>query len=311
MLRLTVQVPEGRDRTAVAELRDGLKTVVSGTAAASSTPAIAAAHGNSVCDPLRPWGHPPFGVYRLLSHLAATVAEAREYGSPVLLFEPQSGAALDAESFGRLALLVYGGPAGRDGRLRRTQGGVRVTDAMLRIVAARLAAGAELELRLEPLRAPRWWQFWRSRADTEELSQSVLAPLSPPLDEASVLARLTTAAPRRVQRAFDDADSIDRDRSQDGSSSQTGSGSDPFQGGGGRSGGAGASGSWGADSAPRGVDQAGRIVVGAAALAAVADAASRGAGELPGQDRLASERSDPGTTAASDAGPSAETNTAY
>ncbi len=306
MLRLTVQVAETRDRTAVAELRDGLKRVATDTAVASSTQAIAAAHGNSVCDPLRPWGHPPFGVYRLLSHLAATAEEAREYGGHLLLFEPESGAALDAESFGRLALFVYGGPTGREGRLRRTQGGVRLTDRMLQRIVERLGPDADLELRLEPLRAPSWWQFWRRPAETGLLSQSMLEPLAPPLDEISILEKLMKSAPRRVKRALDDGESFDRDRWYERSTSQTSSGGNVFQGKGGESGGAGASGSWGGEGGGRGVDQAGRIIGGVAAaatLAAVADAASRGAGETPGGGSPASATSDSGT--------GAETNTAY
>src|SRR4029453_13320625 len=116
MLRLTVQVPEARDRTAVATLRAGLKTLATGPAVASATPAIAAARGNPACNPHRPWGHPAPGGYRLLFHRATQPEQTAEYGSHFLLFEPESGDALAAESFGRLRVLPPGGPSRGDRR---------------------------------------------------------------------------------------------------------------------------------------------------------------------------------------------------
>src|SRR5687767_13639016 len=118
MLKLTVQVPQARDRTALATLRDGTAIVASDHAAASAMQSVAARHANPACDPLRLCGHPPLGTYSLLSHEPTRLQQAAEYGAHLLLFEPQSGDALDAESFGRLALLVYGGGANS---LRRTQ----------------------------------------------------------------------------------------------------------------------------------------------------------------------------------------------
>src|SRR6185503_16199954 len=154
MLTLSVQVPDTRDRAAFATLRDGFKTVMTGNAAASATQTIAASHANPACDPLRLWGHPPYGRYRLLNHRPASPDQAREYGRHLLLFEPESGQALEAESFGRLALLVYGGPADRERKLRRTQGGVRLTERMLDAIVTRLRTADDMALDLEPLRAP-------------------------------------------------------------------------------------------------------------------------------------------------------------
>src|SRR5262245_26392307 len=126
MLELNVRIHPARDRTAVAVLRDGSRILKTAPIAASATPALAARRGNRSCDPLRAWGHPPFGRYRLLQQVQARSDLQSEYGTHLLLFEPEAGQALEAESFGRLALLAYGGPAGRDGRLRRTQGGLRL-----------------------------------------------------------------------------------------------------------------------------------------------------------------------------------------
>ena len=316
MLTLTVQVPAGRDSTAFATLRAGLKTIAAGPAVASATPAIGAAQNNPVCDPLRLWGHPALGSYRLLLHRATKPEQSAEYGSHFLLFEPGSGAALDAESFGRLALLAYGGPSGRDRRMRRTQGGLRLSNQMLQAAVARLDAGEDMVLRLEPLSAPAWWQFWKRPVRTLPLSESAPA-LAPPADELSIMAQLLEAVPVRKRRVRedrdDDRDSERRDDRRDSSSRSDGDG---FQGRGGQFAGAGASGGWGEPGAARGpgVDQAGRIAAGVAAGAALGGlagaAASAGedsgrAGE-PEPDRSRSEGDGSGAS-----GPEATTFTSY
>lgn len=292
MLTLTLQVPQSRDRAAIATLRDGKEIVASGHAAASATATIAAAHGNPACDPLRPWGHPPAGTYQLLNHRPTTKEQAAEYGMHLLVFEPRSGQASDAEPYGRLALLVYGGPTGRDRRLRRTQGGVRVSDEMLSAAVGRLKSGVAMTLEIAGWRAPSWWQFWKPRIATPALSATTPAVLKPPLDELSIMHHLLQGVPRqRLQRrTHDDSDTRD-DRGSDASDSRGTREHDTFRGGGGESAGAGASGSW--DSVPagaRGVDSAGRVIAGAAAGAMLGAAMAQAATDGP----------DPGTSAGSD-----------
>jgi uncharacterized membrane protein YgcG len=279
MLALNVRVAETRERTGVATLRDGLKTVMTGPVVASATQAIAARRANPDCNPLRVWGHPPFGGYRLLHYVEARADLHGEYGTHLLLFEPESGQALEAESFGRLALPAYSGPAGRDGRLRRTQGGLRLSNKMLNAIVEKLRAGSDMTLELAPLTAPAWWQFWRRPEETMPLSGTVPGFLSPPTDEASVVEELLMnpslvgrrrRTPERDDRRDWDDDRDDR-RNRSGSDRDSGSGRESVQGRGGESAGAGASGGW--DSAPGrgpGVDQAGRIVAGAAAAAGLA-----------------------------------------
>src|SRR5215470_10075769 len=74
----------------------------------------ARAAGNPDRDPLRPGGHAPLGTYRLREVKEVPEASRREYGSHSLVFEPRSGEALQAESFGRLALALHGGEMGED-----------------------------------------------------------------------------------------------------------------------------------------------------------------------------------------------------
>jgi uncharacterized membrane protein YgcG len=269
MLRLKVEVPEGRDRTAFATLRDGSRTVATAHAVASATPALAAQHANPACDPLRPWGHPPLGRYSLLHHEPAPSRQAPEYGAHLLLFQPESGEALDAESFGRLALLAYGGP----GR-RRTQGGLRLTNEMLDAIVRRLSPGEEMTLDLVTLQPPAWWQFWKApEVRPEPLSPDTPNALEAPNDERTLLEALFQKSPRpaRATASEHDADG-GRDTHRDTSSSAS---REVFQGKGGTGGGAGASGRWADEAgAGSGVDSAGRILGAAAAIGSVAAAAA-------------------------------------
>ena len=270
MLTLKVEVPEARDRTAFATLRVGLRTIATGPAVASATPAFAAQHANPGCDPLRLCGHPPFGRYRLLHHEPTGTGQPEHYGAQLLLFEPQSGPALDAESFGRLGLLVFGGPA-----RRRTQGGLRLDTEMMKAVVTRLSEAADMTLDVVPLRPRAWWQFWKApQPPSQPLTGDALNPPQPPNDELTVLEALLQKSVRRGRdRAPDRDDAFDRDTRRDTSS--TSASGDSFQGKGGASGGAGASGRWDEGAGKgSGVDSAGRIIAGAAVVGAVAAAAT-------------------------------------
>jgi len=309
MLRLNVQVPEARDRTAIATLRDGLKSVVTDHAAAAATPAIAAQRANPACDPLRLCGHPPFGRYRLSNHEPALPDQLHEYGRHVLLFEPETGQALEAESFGRLGLLVYGGAEGSDGFLRRTQGGLRLSNALLDAVVSHLRPGEEMTLELAPLRAPSRWQFWKPRAATQPLSSSLPASLAPPADELSLLeALLQKSVPRaRSSTRERSDDSFDRSDRYDRSSSSTSSERDAVQGQGGAGGGAGASGGWSDTGKGRGVDDAGRIMGAAAAVGAVGALAAMASQSEP--RAAGTSEAESGSAISHDGAPSASSDT--
>lgn len=285
MININVRVPESRDRTAVVEIRSGLSKVADGIAVASASPALAARHGNPHCDPLRPWGHPPLGSYRLLAQGPAPAGCDIEYGGHLLVFQPESGSALEAESFGRLLLLAYAGPAGKSGQLRPTQGGLRLQQKTFDALRAVLAAAPEAVLEIDVLRPPSWWQFWKRAAPTLSIAPDAPKLTSPPLDEvslATLIAQGKRLAPRtRVQRDDDWAESR---RDTDASSS---SASGNYSGRGGASGGGGAGGSWdNAAGRGQGVDTAGRILTaatGAALLAGSLEASEHG-GSSPVND---------------------------
>ena len=282
MITLNLQVPASRDAAAVATLRDGTKILLTGYAAASTTPAIAAAHGNANCDPLRVWGHPPTGTYQILTHRPAKKEQAAEYGMHLLLFEPRSGQASNAEPLGRLGLLVYAGSLDRNKRLRRTQGGVRLSNEMLSAAQKQLARGHDMALVIELLQQSPWWKFWKRSVVTPPLSDTALAPLSPPLDEMSITQKLMQGVQRKhaYGQSVDNtesrntSDSRDNTQNSDYSSSSSSAERNAFQGGGGQSAGGGAGGGWdstsvstsvSAPASARGVDSAGRIATGVVA----------------------------------------------
>lgn len=285
MISLSIQVPRARTRTATATLRDGSKTLLTGHAAASATPAIATLNSNATCDPLRPWGHPPTGNYQILDMRPAKKEQAAEYGMHILLFEPRSGQALSAEAHGRLGLLVYGGPPGCDKYLRTTQGGVRLSNEMLSAVVKKLGRGLTMTLVIEELPPIPWWQFWKRNAETFPLSDTAVKALTPPLDEKSILDKMLrglqrkgsagTASDSPDTRNFSESRDSTRHYTQDSdyARSSSSAGRDTYQGGGGQSAGAGASGGWesaSTASSARGVDASGRITTGVAGVAAAA-----------------------------------------
>ena len=285
MLTLVVRVPESGELAGVATLWDGLTAVLSDRAVAAVSSGTAGRRGNPPGDPLRPFGPPPHGTYALVG-LAPTPADgAGEYGSHLLAFEPQSGRALEAESFGRLLLLAYAGPPGRDTRLRRTQGGLRFTRALMTAIVSRVGPDTEVALRVEPLTPAPWWAFWRRRTDNEQpLSGGIPRVMDAPLDEETLTAYVMQHGPRRPRRRRDPDTDTSWDRSTGGSAGPGGAGPVvPFEGRGGRFGGGGASGGWEAgQSRPSGVDDAGRILGTAAAGAAVGGLIEAGQGP-PGE----------------------------
>jgi len=212
MLIVNVKVPAARDRAAAVEFRSGKARLATGLAAASASTEIAARHGNAACDPLRPWGHPPLGAYQLLARGPAPAGSEAEYGTQVLVFQPMTGSALEAESFGRLHLLAYAGPAGKGGLLRPTQGGLRFEQARFSELLDELNRDSSLMLEIEPLRPPAWWQIWKSATPTPPLAQEAPRFSAAPLDESSI-AVLIAAGKRFSRRSRleqeDDLDSKD------------------------------------------------------------------------------------------------------
>ena len=122
---------------------------------ADADSAAAAAHGNPGEDPERPFGDHPFGAYDVVAVVWSTTdAERASYGPVRLRLDPTGGQALEAKAHGRAGLAIHGGPT-RDGRLRATNGCLRVDDetavALASAIDAEVVAGRSVEYVCEEL----------------------------------------------------------------------------------------------------------------------------------------------------------------
>jgi len=276
-MQITVKVPAARDRAAVASL-EGREEPACATASAEA----AKRQGNASRESRRPGGHPPLGVYTLLGAAPVPADAEGEYGSRMLVFEPVGGEALQAEAFGRLLLPAYAGPAGVDGKLRPTQGGLRLPEAFVGYLAS-LAGREDVTLVLKPLE-PAWWQFWMRAPSTSRLSKDGPRDLAAPLDEASLVMELARGMARRPRRSSLDRDDRDDDRDRSSRNSDSGT---SVSGGGGQSGGGGASSGWdaGPSASPPGANASGQIVAAAAGAAAGVALASAMSSAEAAEDR--------------------------
>jgi len=116
---------------------------------ATASTRVARKHGNPLCSPSLPFGHPPLGSYVILASLPPGRRRSRagRYGRlGALVLDPVAGEAAVA---GR-RIVLHGGPLDRKGRLRPTRGGLRVSDrdlaALLDLMNAANAARDPLGL---------------------------------------------------------------------------------------------------------------------------------------------------------------------
>jgi uncharacterized membrane protein YgcG len=206
MLTLQLIVPRDRSGCAEATLIEYDQSVLyRGFAVASASLVIGARHGNADCDTHKPWGHPPCGAYDCTGRLQATPEQAAEYGLELWVFRGEYGAAALAGMNGRPAFLAYGGAAGADGLMRRTQGGFRLTDELMAAILRALTKGNEppdmkrLRIRLEEAEPPPAWQFWKRKIVAPPLSATEPTLLTPADEEPSLavalLKRLTSKEP--------------------------------------------------------------------------------------------------------------------
>jgi len=255
-MKLLAKIDPRRDREGTLTLLDATGKTVIGPVPVCGTAdeALAKAQQNPSRDALRPGGHPPFGRYRLAKIEGVEPRGRWGKGPNVLAFEPESGDALRAESFGRLLLELHGGAPGPEGMLRATGGGLRVSDEVIQELAARLEGAGACELELLSVKESWWSRLFRRRRVTD-----------------------------------DDGTTGRSDSSWSSSSSE--SRDSAYSGRGGDFGGAGASGSWDAAPAGRAAAQGAAVAAGAAIGAAAALAASEsgtaddsGAGESGAAD---------------------------
>ena len=135
MSKLVVVVPIGRGFCGRAYIvgADGVTRAGPFRALATASARVGKKHGNAACSVLYPFGHPATGTYVIASSLPpgfVHAKRARRFGHVGgLLLSPTSGDALRATSNGRKLTAIHGGPRDRNGRLRPTRGGVRLSNA--------------------------------------------------------------------------------------------------------------------------------------------------------------------------------------
>jgi hypothetical protein len=103
--------------------------------------------------------HPATGRYRYRELRVNDPADHPERGNSRLVFEPEAGEAVAAEARGVLTLELFGGAPGADGRLRRTDRGLRVTDTDLVRLAGFLPSWERTTLDLEIEPPLPWWRW--------------------------------------------------------------------------------------------------------------------------------------------------------
>jgi hypothetical protein len=135
MTEIVVELPADRRYLGTLTLKDDQGNVVAGPfeAFGKAHNITAINHANAARDPLQPYGDTPEGPYEVTSAVATgggTHFSAHSYGSSgALALRPVGGAALTAAANGRTGLMIHGGDLGAGGRLRPTNGCIRLSDA--------------------------------------------------------------------------------------------------------------------------------------------------------------------------------------
>lgn len=132
-MKIMVKLPE--DRTREGQLwvtgDDGSITFGPVRCKGVADRAEAAIHHNPTQDPTLPFGHHPWGLYRVtvVTDVAADEPTKRlHYGPAAIWLDPIGGDAKKAEDDGRTGFGIHGGLMLPDGSLRATYGCLRVDD---------------------------------------------------------------------------------------------------------------------------------------------------------------------------------------
>lgn len=147
-LQIRIELPSDRDNTGTLILKNAAGATTAGPFRAYGRADRSAAeqHGNDKRDALLPFGDTPTGTYSIPRAFATgqgTNYPSHSYGpNGALVLRPTGGQALTAAGKGRIGLLIHGGDPGRNGRLRATNGCIRLSDTdMTALMAAVAAAG--------------------------------------------------------------------------------------------------------------------------------------------------------------------------
>lgn len=142
--RIKVELPPDRARCGRLTLLDARGRIAAGPfrACGVADQLTAAAHGNPTRSPLGLYGDTPTGGYRVVH--VFKVGDGTSYRAPsygdyaAIRLEPVSDDAKVAATVGRTGLLIHGGASGKNGRLRPTNGCIRLSNADIRVLVDQL-----------------------------------------------------------------------------------------------------------------------------------------------------------------------------
>ncbi|MGI3902908.1 MAG: L,D-transpeptidase family protein [Janthinobacterium lividum] len=148
-LNIVVELPSERDKTGVLSLKNSSGKTLAGPfpAYGRSDNKAASRHGNTGRDPTHLFGDTPTGTYavpRAVATGSGTAYIPHSYGpNGALVLKPVSGQALAAAANGRTGLLIHSGDPGQQGRLRATNGCVRLSNADMAALMSAIAKAGE------------------------------------------------------------------------------------------------------------------------------------------------------------------------
>jgi len=146
MAKIKLELPKDRNYTGVLRVEDDLGRSLAGPfiVCARANDLAASEHGNPRRLQALPYGDTPVGGYRVARIVAAgrgTQFEVSQFGrTGIIVLEPVSGEAAIAEANGRWYIGIHGGDPGAHGRLRSTNGCIRMRDEDVAAVIAVIAA---------------------------------------------------------------------------------------------------------------------------------------------------------------------------
>ena len=145
MPKLRIQLPRDRNYTGVLRVEDDLGRALAGPflVCARANDLAASEHGNPRRLQALPYGDTPVGGYRVVRIVSTgrgTQFDASQFGQAgMIVLEPVSGEAAIAEANGRWYIGIHGGVPGARGRLRTTNGCIRMRDEDVAGVIAAIA----------------------------------------------------------------------------------------------------------------------------------------------------------------------------
>jgi hypothetical protein len=133
-MRIGIELPRNRDRCGRLSLLDDRSRVIFGPVwcAGRAIDAVAAGYGNDGRSYFLPYGDTPPGGYKvkkLISMRGASPRAMMQFGRfGVISLAAVDGPAVIADSVGRFEIWIHGGRRDPDGRLRQTNGSLRLAD---------------------------------------------------------------------------------------------------------------------------------------------------------------------------------------